>query len=187
MTTAVKAQICTQTLCLRLILTFVGPCIDCIIAWPGWIDMKSWRQGQILDVVDHEAVASQEELRGKLRARGILATQATISRDLKEIGLVKRAGDGAYVRPGTDRSASVGPDQLRRAVSALLRSFERVDSLLVLRTDRGQAQGLAEWIDRAQMSEVAGTIAGDDTILLVCRGLEAAAAVERRMDELVKR
>jgi transcriptional regulator of arginine metabolism len=149
--------------------------------------MKSWRQGQILDVIDHEAVVSQEMLREKLRVRGILATQATISRDLKEIGLVKRAGDGAYVRPGNERPAAAGADQLRRAVSALLRSFERVDTLIVLRTDRGQAQGLAEWIDRAQMAEVAGTVAGDDTILIVCRGSEAAAAVERRMGELVTR
>lgn len=148
--------------------------------------MKSWRQGQILDVIDHEAVVSQAMLREKLSARGIRATQATISRDLKEIGLVKRAGDGAYVRPGSDRSAA-GADQLRRAVSALLRGLERVDTLIVLRTDRGQAQGLAEWIDRAQMAEIAGTVAGDDTILVVCRGGEAAGAVERRLAELVKR
>jgi transcriptional regulator of arginine metabolism len=64
--------------------------------------------------------------------------------------------------------------------------MERVDPLLVVRTDRGQAQGLAEWIDRAQLSEVAGTIAGDDTILLVCRGGEAAARLEARFDQMVK-
>jgi transcriptional regulator of arginine metabolism len=146
--------------------------------------MKQWRQSQILDVIDHEAVVSQEILRQRLQSRGIDATQATISRDLKEIGLVKRAGDGAYVRPGADRPQAAG-DQLRRAVSSLLRGFERVDPLLVLRTDRGQAQGLAEWIDRAQLAEVAGTIAGDDTILLVCRGADAAAAVEARLGAMV--
>lgn len=146
--------------------------------------MKQWRQSQILDVIDHEPVVSQEILRQRLQGRGIDATQATISRDLKEIGLVKRAGDGAYVRPGADRPQVAG-DQLRRAVSSLLRGFERVDPLLVLRTDRGQAQGLAEWIDRAQLAEVAGTIAGDDTILLVCRGADAAAAVEARLSAMV--
>jgi transcriptional regulator of arginine metabolism len=148
--------------------------------------MKQWRQSQILDVIDHEAIVSQEILRQRLKGRGIDATQATISRDLKEIGLVKRAGDGAYVRPGADRPQVAG-DQLRRAVSSLLRGFERVDPLLVLRTDRGQAQGLAEWIDRAQLAEVAGTIAGDDTILLVCRGAGAAAAVEERLNAMVGR
>jgi transcriptional regulator of arginine metabolism len=147
--------------------------------------MKTWRQSQILDVIDHEPVVSQELLRQKLQTRGIDATQATISRDLKELGLVKRAGDGAYVRPGADRGHADVGDHLRRAVTSLLRGFERVDPLLVLRTDRGQAQGLAEWIDRAQLAEVAGTIAGDDTILLVCRGAAAAAAVEARLGEMV--
>ena len=149
--------------------------------------MKSWRQSQILDVVDHEPVASQEVLRQRLQTRGIDATQATISRDLKDLGLVKRAGDGAYVRPGAaDRpaGAAVGM-QLQRAVASLVRGLERVDPLIVVRTDRGQAQGLAEWIDRAQLSEVAGTIAGDDTILLVCRGAAGAAAVEAKFREMV--
>ena len=148
--------------------------------------MKSWRQAQILEVVDRDAVASQEDLCRRLSARGIHATQATISRDLKELGLVKRAGDGAYVRPGTDRSGPATGDHLRRAVASLLRSMERVDPLLVVRTDRGQAQGLAEWIDRAQLPEVAGTVAGDDTILLVCRGHEAAAALEQKLGAMVR-
>jgi transcriptional regulator of arginine metabolism len=148
--------------------------------------MKSWRQSQILDVIDREAIASQEELKQRLRALGIDATQATISRDLKELGLVKRAGDGAYVRPGVDRGGPVVGEQLRRAVTSLVRGLERVDPLIVVRTDRGQAQGLAEWIDRAQLKEVAGTIAGDDTILLVCRGADAAAAIETRFREMVK-
>jgi transcriptional regulator of arginine metabolism len=146
--------------------------------------MKSWRQSQILDVVDHHAVASQEELRGQLRDRGIKATQATISRDLKELGLVKRAGDGAYVRPG---AAPAGAnDHLNRAVKSLMRGLERVDSMLVVRTDRGQAQGLAEWIDRAQFQEVAGTIGGDDTILLVCRGAAAAESIEKTLTTIAK-
>jgi len=149
--------------------------------------MKSWRQSQLLDVIDHEAVASQEELRLRLEHRGIVATQATISRDLKELGLVKRAGDGAYVRPGQASAGEPGVgDQVRRAVAGLVRGFERVDPLIVVRTDRGQAQGLAEWIDRARFAEVAGTIAGDDTILLVCRGTQAAATIEARLGEMVK-
>jgi transcriptional regulator of arginine metabolism len=148
--------------------------------------MKSWRQAQILEVIDHEAVASQELLRQRLADRGITATQATISRDLKELGLVKRAGDGAYVRPGAGSPGPANGEHLRRAVASLVRSIERVDPLLVVRTDRGQAQGLAEWIDRAQLPEVAGTIAGDDTILLVCRGAERATALERKLTEMVR-
>ena len=137
--------------------------------------MKQWRQSQILDVIDHDAVASQEALRAQLKERGINATQATISRDLKDLGLVKRAGDGAYVRPGAER-----------AVKTLMRGLERVDALLVVRTDRGQAQGLAEWIDRAQFKEVAGTLGGDDTILLVCRGAAAAESIEKMLTSIAK-
>ncbi|MCC7010754.1 MAG: arginine repressor [Acidobacteria bacterium] len=148
--------------------------------------MKAWRQAQILDVIDREPIASQEMLRQRLHAVGIDATQATISRDLKDLGLVKRAGDGAYVRPGLDRGGPAVGTQLQRAVATLVRGFERVDPLVVVRTDRGQAQGLAEWIDRAQLAEVAGTIAGDDTILLVCRGGPAAAAVETKLKAMVK-
>lgn len=148
--------------------------------------MKSWRQSQILEVIDQEAVASQEELRQKLAARGIEATQATISRDLKNLGLVKRAGDGAYVRPGVERGSPVTEEQLRRAVAALVRNIERVGNLVVVRTDPGQAQGVAVLLDRAQVSEVAGTIAGDDTILIVCRAEKAASELEGRWNEVVK-
>lgn len=148
--------------------------------------MKSWRQSQILDVVDREAVASQEELRARLATRGIEATQATISRDLKELGLVKRAGDGAYVRPGVERQSPALAEQLRRAIASQVRSLERVDALIVVRTDPGQAQGVAVLIDRNQLPEVAGTIAGDDTILLIGRGVDPAAALERRWSEVLK-
>jgi transcriptional regulator of arginine metabolism len=148
--------------------------------------MKTWRQSQILEVVDHDALTSQEALREKLQARGITATQATISRDLKELGLVKRAGDGAYVRPGLEWGSPAASEQLRRAMGSLVRSLERVDTLLVLKTDRGQAQGLAEWVDRARPAELAGTIGGDDTILLVCRGREAAEALEKKFNAMVK-
>jgi transcriptional regulator of arginine metabolism len=148
--------------------------------------MKAWRQSQILDVIDKEAVTSQEALREHLDTRGIKVTQATLSRDLKEMGLVKRAGDGAYVRPGTERPAAAVSEQMKRAVATLLRSFERVDQLIVIRTDPGQANGLAVLMDRVRVPEVAGTLAGDDTILLVCRGVEQAVAMERQLEQMVK-
>jgi transcriptional regulator of arginine metabolism len=147
--------------------------------------MKSWRQSQILELVDREAIPSQDVLRRKLHDRGIEATQATISRDLRDLGLVKRAGDGAYTRPGTQRSPGALVEQLHKAVASLVRGIERVDHLIVVRTDPGQAQGLAVLMDRTQLSEVAGTIAGDDTILLICRG-DASREVEKRLNEMVK-
>jgi transcriptional regulator of arginine metabolism len=148
--------------------------------------MKAWRQSQILELIDREPVSSQQGLRQKLLEKGITATQATVSRDLKELGLVKRAGDGAYVRPGSEQSSPALNERVRRAVAALVRSIERVDPMVVVRTDRGQAQGLAEWIDRAHLNEVAGSVAGDDTILLVCRGSDAARTIEVKLAGMVK-
>lgn len=148
--------------------------------------MKSWRQSQVLEVIDREAISSQESLRQRLRERGINATQATLSRDLKELGLVKRAGDGAYVRPGAERGSAALEEQLRRAISSQVRGLERVEPLLVIRTDPGQAQGLAALMDRSHLAEVAGTLAGDDTILIVCRGAEPARALEQKLSDMVK-
>ena len=105
--------------------------------------MKRTRQGVILDVIQRESISSQEMLRQRLRAEGVDVTQATLSRDLKELGVVKRAGDGAYQRP---RPGSLLPDalgSLRRTVSEFLTRAERSEQLIVLRTDSGQAQLLA--------------------------------------------
>ncbi len=147
--------------------------------------MKSWRQSQILDLIDKDAVTSQESLREHLDARGIHVTQATLSRDLKQMGLVKRAGDGAYVRPGAERGGAAMGEQMRKAVTSLVRSYERVDTFIVIRTDPGQANGLAVLMDRVKVPEVAGTLAGDDTILLVCRGLENAIQMEQKLAAMV--
>ena len=148
--------------------------------------MKAWRQSQILQLIDQDAISSQDLLRRKLEERGIQATQATLSRDLKELGLVKRAGDGAYTRPGNERGSQAVGEQLRRALSSLVRSLECVDLLLVIRTDPGQAQPLAILFDRSKLPELAGTVAGDDTILLVCRGPAAAKELEGRLTAMVK-
>ena len=148
--------------------------------------MKAFRQSQILELIDKDAITSQEGLREELQARGINVTQATLSRDLGQLGLVKRAGDGAYVRLGAERSGAVITEQMRKAVTSLVRSFERVDGLIVVRTDPGQANGLAVLMDRTKMPEVAGTLAGDDTILLVCRGIENAIVMEQKLTTMVK-
>jgi len=145
--------------------------------------MKARRQAVILEVVDQEALHSQEELRRRLRHRGFNATQATISRDIADLGLVKRAGDGAYQRPGLEAtSPEMARTALERAASPFLRRVERVQQLIVLRTGRGQAQALAEALDRAQLIEAVGTIAGDDTILIIGRDSKRAAALTKRLE-----
>src|SRR5438128_11154603 len=145
--------------------------------------MKSRRQAVILELVDREPLHSQELLRRRLKQRGFDTTQATISRDIAELGLVKRAGDGAYQRPGLDAtSPEMARTVLERAASTFLRRVERVQQLIVLRTGRGQAQALAEALDRAQLDEAVGTIAGDDTVLIISRDSRRAAALLKRLE-----
>ena len=145
--------------------------------------MKPYRQSIIKELVERESITSQEQLRARLRERGIDATQATLSRDIRELQLVKRTTDGAYRMAGAAAAVSNGEAEtiLGDAVATLLRHQEVVGGyMIVLRTDPGQAQGLAVSIDRAQVPEIAGTIAGDDTILVICRSAEGAQRVTQR-------
>lgn len=144
--------------------------------------MKGIRHGVILDVIHRESISSQEMLRQRLRAEGVDVTQATLSRDLKELGVVKRAGDGAYQRPRPGSSSSDAIGSLRRTTAEFLTRAERSEQLVVLRTDSGQAQMLAIAIDRAALDEVLGTVAGDDTILVICRDAAAAQALVERLE-----
>ena len=147
--------------------------------------MKARRQAVLLDLIDREAIHSQEALRKRLHQRGFDATQATISRDIAELGLVKRAGDGAYQRQGVDASnPETALAALERAAAEFLRRVDRAQQLVVIRTGRGQAQALAEAMDRAQLAEIVGTIAGDDTILVVGRGARGAAALVKKLKDL---
>ena len=130
--------------------------------------MKSRRQQAILDLVDRERLGSQGEIRARLASRGIDATQSTISRDIEELGLARVNGrDGMrYVVPGsTNGRTSVGP--LQRLLDEFALSLVRTDAGLLIRTPPGAAAALAEGLDRASLAEVAGTIAGDDTILIL--------------------
>lgn len=146
--------------------------------------MKVARHKAILELVDREPISRQECLRERLRERGIEVTQATLSRDIKELGLVKRASDGAYKRLGAVIEGPPGGAEiaLRRAVGANLRRLDRVEQFVVLRTDAGQAQSVAIALDRAEFAEVVGTIAGDDTILVITRDAGGAAAFVGRLE-----
>ena len=150
--------------------------------------MKSYRQSLVLDLVDREAITSQEQLRERLIEKGIAVTQATLSRDIRDLGLVKRASDGAYRRPGAVDSAAPQehPAALRRAVAEFLRRIEFVQQLVVIRTDPGQAQPLAIALDRARIPDLVGTIGGDDTILVIMRGEREAQTFTTMLEQWAK-
>ena len=149
--------------------------------------MKARRQSAILDVVEQEEVRSQEQLRQRLAQRGFDVTQATLSRDIKELGLLKRSSDGAYQPAGVQAApAATNIGALGRALSEYLVNIEPVQHLVVLKTGAGQAQLLGLAIDRARLEEVAGTLAGDDTILVIARDPKNAQQVVKKLRDLAR-
>jgi transcriptional regulator of arginine metabolism len=150
--------------------------------------MKARRLTAIRQIVERNPVHSQEELRQRLRTMGFDVTQATLSRDIKELGLMKRAADGAYQAAGASGHVPASPAAaavaLARSLGEFLLSVEVAQQLIVIKTGPGQAQLLAIAIDRAQLSDVVGTIAGDDTILVVCRDPRCAQATRATLEHL---
>jgi transcriptional regulator of arginine metabolism len=150
--------------------------------------VKARRQTAILDAVQHHPVRSQEQLRRRLRAAGFDVTQATLSRDIRELQLVKGGPDGAYqapTRPSTNGHGAA--TRLQRALSEYLTRADQVQQLVLLRTGPGQAQILGVAIDGADLQEVVGTLAGDDTILVITRGARQAKALVKRFDAITAR
>jgi transcriptional regulator of arginine metabolism len=149
--------------------------------------MKARRQALILDLLGREPVRNQEQLRRGLKVLGVTATQATLSRDIKELGLVKRASDGAYQRPTVSvPPAGATASAFSRAVTEFVTGVDRVQQLVVLRTGPGQAHAAAIAIDRAQLNDVVGTIAGDDTILVIARDPRRARGLADRLNTLIR-
>jgi transcriptional regulator of arginine metabolism len=138
---------------------------------------KTARHARIVSLIRERAVRSQGELGELLAAEGLSTTQATLSRDLEELGAIKvRGTDGSaasYVIPeegqGPLRTAEQAPERLRRLLRELLTGADSSGNLVVLRVPAGAAQFLASALDRAGLPEVVGTIAGDDTIMVVVR------------------
>ncbi len=153
------------------------------------------RRQLVADILGRQAVRSQPELVDALAARGVPATQATVSRDLDELGAVRvrdATGVLVYALPaqGGDRSPTAGsafgeaPARLARLAAELLVGAEGSANLAVLRTPPGAAQFLASALDRAGLPEVLGTIAGDDTVLVIARAGDGGPALARALLDL---
>lgn len=142
---------------------------------------KSERQAAILNIVRHQAVSSQEELRVLLAAMGVGVTQATLSRDLRDLGLARvTTEDGIrYVIPeslGDEDSPS-----LEMLLPQLFASVDGVNELAVLRTRPSGAQPIAEAIDAEAWPEILGTIGGENTVLIICRSAAARQEISDRL------
>jgi transcriptional regulator of arginine metabolism len=149
---------------------------------------KRFRQGQILKLLAGQAVASQDELRRRLRSAGMRVTQATLSRDLRELRLVKTA-EG--YRSLSAAAAAVAQETsplpaLQRALKDFLLDIRPAQHMLVLKTPPSGAQPLAAAVDGEGWKEVAGTLAGDDTVLIICSSRNAAQTVRKRLEEMLR-
>ncbi|HHZ18938.1 MAG TPA: arginine repressor [Firmicutes bacterium] len=148
--------------------------------------MKAQRHALILTLIREYPVGTQEELGELLRAEGVEVTQATLSRDIKELGLAKKVmpdGSYRYALPGEKAVADV----LRRAERVFQDAVVNIDhteNLIVIKTLNGTAQGVAAALDDLEWSEIMGTIAGDDTILVIVRKRDQVAAVLEQLHKL---
>ena len=148
---------------------------------------KVKRQQAILSLVARERLASQEEIRARLQRLGLPATQSTISRDVEELGLARvHDPDGVrYMVPG-EEGVPAPLNLLRRALEEFALSFVPANQLLLVRTPPGAANALAEAIDRSSDLDIAGTVAGDNTILVVPRDGVSPRSVERALKKAME-
>ncbi|ABB15734.1 MULTISPECIES: arginine repressor [Carboxydothermus] len=149
--------------------------------------MKIRRQKKILELVEQKVIRTQEELAEALKEAGFDVTQATVSRDIKELGLVKipfQKDSYRYALPQKTVSAA-SIERLKRLFADAVSSYDQSENLIVIKTLPGAAQGVASAIDQVAFPEILGTIAGDDTILIIARDREQVPKILARFDEFL--
>jgi transcriptional regulator of arginine metabolism len=144
---------------------------------------KLARQNRILDLVQEEPLASQDELRLRLSRVGFKVTQATLSRDIHELGLVKTPE--GYMTPPGETAPDSGAPRIARLLREFVIQIRGAQNLIVLKTTPGSAQPVAAGVDAEDWPEIVGTVAGDDTILVICPDRKAARKLAARVQELL--
>ena len=145
---------------------------------------KQQRQQSLLRLVSEKRLATQQDVVRALRAAGYAATQATVSRDIVELGLVKVARDGTHVyAPPASMPTSGGIERLRRFCEEYPVQGDVAGNLVVLRTPPGTANALAIALDTSGFTDVVGTIAGDDTVFVAARDPARARLINKRLAE----
>ena len=150
--------------------------------------MKSARHNLILEIIELKDIETQEELAEELKNHGVKVTQATVSRDIKELRLLKVLSEnGGYKYATVERAEKGMSDRFIRILSESVISMESVDKLIVVKTLPASAHAACEAIDSMKWSEVLGTIAGDNTFLIIARSEEAVESMMNRFNTLIKR
>ena len=149
--------------------------------------MKTVRQVAILDIIEKQEIETQEELASALNARGIRVTQATVSRDIKELRLLKvLTPSGKYKYATGDQADNNLTDRFIRMLAESLLSVSSANNLIVVITLSGSANVAAEALDSMHWPEVLGTLAGDNTVLMIIRSNEETITVTSRIREMMK-
>lgn len=149
--------------------------------------MKTVRQVAILDIIEKQDIETQEELAEALRQRGIRVTQATVSRDIKELRLLKvLTPSGAYKYATADKAENGLSERFIRMLAESLLSVASSNNLIVVKTLSGSANVAAEALDSLRWPEILGTLAGDNTILLIIRSEADVPAVQSRLQEMMR-
>ena len=143
---------------------------------------KTLRQRAVLDVLKHGSIASQEDLQRHLRRRGFKVGQATLSRDIRDLNLSKTS-QGYALPQGDGVGAALPP--VSRLVREFVLDIRSAQNLLVIKTIVGSAQPVAAALDETDWNELVGTIAGDDTILIVCPDKDQARGLAGRIEEML--
>src|SRR5271154_4346685 len=146
---------------------------------------KRFRQGQILKVLTGQPVASQDELRRQLGHLGVRLPQAPLPRPLRELRLVKTSAVYRPLASATADEASPLPT-LARALKDFLLDLRPAQNMLILKTPPSGAQPLAAAVDSEHWKEVAGTLAGDDTVLIICSSRTACGVIQKRVEEMLR-
>ncbi|AUG57876.1 arginine repressor [Acetivibrio saccincola] len=149
--------------------------------------MKYNRQAKILEIIENEVIETQDELADRLKEAGMDVTQATISRDIKELRLIKvLTPDGRYRYATISKEGNIHSDRLITIFSKSYVSSDYANNIVVVKTLPGMAQACAAAIDSLGWTEIVGTIAGDDTIMIVCRAEKIAEELVDRFTRLAK-
>jgi transcriptional regulator of arginine metabolism len=149
--------------------------------------MKSVRHSMILEIIESQNIETQEELAEQLKRHGVRVTQATVSRDIKELRLVKVLGEGGGYRYATSERAEQGmSDRFIRIFSESVLSMNPAGNLIVIKTLSASANAAAEAIDSMKWPEVVGTLAGDNTILVVVQSEDTVETVLGRFKTLIR-
>lgn len=150
------------------------------------INLKSKRHNKILEIISEKDIETQEELAEELKMAGFDVTQATVSRDIKILKLIKMQGaSGNYRYVASSKESKDINDKLSSILSNAAVSVENVDKFVVVKTLTGSAMAVAEAIDTLFDTEVAGTIAGDNTIFILVRNLDKAEELVDKVRKMI--